>query len=145
MSTRTSRMSRISGRSRTLTTMAPIVAAVLAGGLLTAGQASAAPPVGTVSFSGKVTCKNAFPAPNNSVPTRVSLDSDEDDGSGPTNNPANRRATFGPISLDTPLDSQFNLSVEVTCKAPGKQPQTFNRTIALDNLTEGDTVPLNIK
>lgn len=145
MSTRTSRMSRTSSRSRTLTAMAPIVAAVLAGGLLTAGQASAAPPVGTVSFSGKVTCKNAFPAPNDSVPTRVSLDSDEDDGSGPTNNPANRRATFGPISLDAPLDSPFSLTADVTCKAPGKKAQTFNRTISLDNLTEGDTVALNIK
>ncbi|MFJ6485325.1 MULTISPECIES: hypothetical protein [unclassified Streptomyces] len=145
MSTRTSRMSRISSRSRTCATMAPIFAAVLAGSLLTAGQASAAPPVGTVSFSGKVTCKNAFPAPNNSVPTRVSLDSDEDDGSGPTNNPVNRRATFGPISLDTPLDAPFSLTAEVTCKAPGKQPQTFTRTISLDSLTEGDTVALNIK
>ncbi len=145
MFTRTSRMSRISGRSRTLTAMAPIVAAVLAGGLLTAGQASAAPPVGTVNFNGKVTCKNAFPAPNNSVPTRVSLDSDEDDGSGPTNNPVNRRASFGPISIDTPLDSPFDLSIEVTCKAPGKAAQTFTRTVKLDSLTEGDTVPLNIK
>ncbi|MEV6733764.1 MULTISPECIES: hypothetical protein [unclassified Streptomyces] len=125
--------------------MAPIVAAALVGGLLTAGQASAAPPVGTVSFSGKVTCKNAFPAPSNSVPTRVSLDSDEDDASGPTNNPTDRRATFGPISLDAPLDSQFSLAVDVTCKAPGKKAQTFSRTIPLDNLTEGDTVPLNIK
>ncbi|WP_328790256.1 MULTISPECIES: hypothetical protein [unclassified Streptomyces] len=145
MFTRTSRMSRTSGRSRALTAVAPIVAAVLAGGLLTAGQASAAPLVGTVNFSGKVTCKNAFPAPNNSVPTRVTLDSDEDDGSGPTNNPVNRRATFGPISLDAPLDSPFNLTADVTCKAPGKQPQTFSRTIAVDSVSEGDTVPLNIK
>ncbi|TVZ87511.1 hypothetical protein FB157_116165 [Streptomyces sp. BK340] len=136
---------RMSRRNRTLAAMAPIVTAVLAGGLLTASPASAAPPVGQVSFSGKVTCKSAFPAPNNSVPTRVSLDSGEDDAQGPTNNPADRRATFGPISLDAPLDSSFSLTVDVTCKAPGKKPQTFSRTISQDNLTEGDSVPLNIK
>ncbi|GHB41732.1 hypothetical protein GCM10010347_09310 [Streptomyces cirratus] len=136
---------RVFRRNRTLTAMAPMVTAVLAGGLLMAAPASAAPPVGTVSFSGKVTCKSAFPAPNNSVPTRVSLDSDEDDASGPTNNPTNRRATFGPISLDVPLDSKFSLTVDVTCKAPGKKAQQFTRTIAQDSLTEGDTVPLNIK
>jgi len=136
---------RISRRNRTLAAMAPIVTAVLAGALLTAPPASAAPPVGTVSFTGKVTCKNAFPAPNNSVPTRVSLDSGEDDALGPTNNPTNRRATFGPISLDAPLDSSFALTVDVTCKAPGKKAQTFTRTITEDNLTEGDTVSLNVK
>ncbi|MFD5326089.1 hypothetical protein [Streptomyces sp. NPDC127092] len=134
MSMRTSRISTAS-----------VLTAVLVGGLLAAGPASAAPPVGAVSFKGKVTCKNAFPAPNESVPTRVSLDSDEDDASGPTNNPVNRRATFGPITLDVPLDSPFSLTVEVTCKAPGKKAQTFERAIPLDSLTEGDEVPLNIR
>ncbi|MFK0151136.1 hypothetical protein ACIQVL_25825 [Streptomyces sp. NPDC090499] len=136
---------RMSRRNRTLAAITPIVTVVLTGGLLTAHPASAAPPVGTVSFNGKVTCKNAFPAPNNSVPTRVSLDSGEDDASGPTNNPTNRRATFGPISLDAPLDSSFALTVDVTCKAPGKRAQTFTRAITQDNLTEGDTAALNIK
>ncbi|MFF6775750.1 hypothetical protein ACFY8W_19575 [Streptomyces sp. NPDC012637] len=134
MSMRTSRIS-----------MASVLTAVLVGGLLAAGPASAAPPVGSVSFKGKVTCKTAFPTPNTSVPTRVSLDSGEDDASGRTNNPTDRRATYGPLTLDVPLDSPFSLTVEVTCKAPGKKAQTFERAVPYDNLTEGDEVSLNIK
>ncbi|MFF4350443.1 hypothetical protein [Streptomyces sp. NPDC001530] len=137
---------RMSRNSRTLAAMVPIVTAVMVGGLVTAGPASsAAPAVGTVSFSGKVTCKTQFPNPNTSVPKQVSLESDEDDASGPANSPANRRATFGPIDLDVPLDSTFDLTVTVTCKASGKQPQEFTRTIQQADLTEGDQVKLNIK
>jgi len=133
---------RMSRKSRTLAALAPIVTAVMVGGLVTASPASSAPEVGTVSFIGKVPCKNQFPN-STSVPTQVSLDSGEDDASSPTLNKVNRRATFGPVDLDVPLDAQFDLTVTVTCKAPGKAAKDFTRTISENNLTEEQKVKLN--
>ncbi|MET7650005.1 MULTISPECIES: hypothetical protein [unclassified Streptomyces] len=135
---------RKSSVSRTFATMTPLVAAVLIGGVLTAGPASAID-TGTVIYSGTVTCDKEFPAPSKSVPKTVKLDSDEDDATVNVHDLEGRRATYGPVGVQSPLDSKFDLKVTVSCKAPKKKAVTFTRTIPLTDLTENEEVTLNIK
>jgi hypothetical protein len=135
---------RMFRRHRNVAALAPIATAVMVAGLVTAAPASSAPDTGTVAYSGTVTCAKAFPN-SKSVPQKVFLDSDEDDTAGATKSVVNRRATYGPLSLEAPLDSQFTLTVTVTCKAPKVQSQTFTRNISQTDLVENEQVKLNIK
>jgi hypothetical protein len=135
---------RMSRRSRALATVTSMATAVLVGGLLTAAPASSATETGPVTYSGTVTCSKAFPN-TKSVPKSVTLDSDEDDVTGAAKSVEGRRAKYGPLELEVPLDSQFNLTVTVSCKEPRKKAQNFTRTIPQTDLTENEAVKLNIK
>ncbi|MDO0929433.1 hypothetical protein QQY24_29975 [Streptomyces sp. TG1A-8] len=131
-------------RFRALTAGIPLVTAALVGGVLTAGPASAVD-TGEVTYKGTVTCDKAFPAPNKSVPQRVALDSDEDDAAVKVTGVEGRRARYEITKLEVPLDSNFNLAVTVTCKPPRTQAQVFTKSLPQADLTENQTIRLNIK
>ncbi|MDG5808160.1 hypothetical protein P9869_37050 [Streptomyces ossamyceticus] len=135
---------RTSHGTRALTTAIPLVTAALVAGLVTAGPASAVD-TGPVTYKGTVTCAKRFPAPNTSTPTKVKLDSDEDDAEVGVTSVEGRRATYKIKDLEVPLDSKFDLEVTITCKAPKKAAQTVTWTIAQADLTENQTVTLNLK
>lgn len=135
---------RKSHGTRALTTAIPLVTAALVGGLVTAGPASAVD-TGPVTYKGTVTCDKKFPAPNTSAPTKVKLDSDEDDAEVGVTSVQGRRAKYKIEDLEVPLDSKFNLEVTITCKAPKKAAVTFTRTIPQADLTENQTVTLNLR
>ncbi|MFK0254097.1 hypothetical protein [Streptomyces sp. NPDC090445] len=144
MSTSVSRMSRMFRRSNSLVA----VAALAIGSLMVAGPARSAPAVemGTVSYTGKVSCEFRYPTPAKSVPVKVKLSS----GGGRTaedvvDNDGLRTADYGPVDLNAPLDSKFQLRVTVTCKAPGKAATTFNRQFGQNDLTDEQPVTLDIK
>jgi hypothetical protein len=139
MSTRTPR------KSHTLTAAAPILAAVLTGGLLTAHPAwSVEPRVGPVKYFGTVTCKQAFPH-SKFVPTRVRLDSGVDDVTVRTIQRVNRRARYGPVELDVPLHRKFHLTVQVTCKEHRKATKQFTRVFSQKNLVMNQVIRLDIR
>lgn len=135
---------RKSHGTRALTTAVPLVTAALVAGLVTAGPASAVD-TGPVTFKGTVTCDKKFPAPETSAPTKVKLDSDEDDAEVGVTSTQGRRAKYKIEDLEVPLDSKFNLEVTITCKPPKKAAVTFTRTMPQADLTENQTVTLNLK
>ncbi|MEW2045841.1 hypothetical protein [Streptomyces sp. NPDC005476] len=136
MSTRTFR------GSRTVATMIPIATAVLVGGLLTATPASAVD-TGEVTYKGTVNCGDAFPTAK-SVARHVTLSSSEDSADGATTLKPNKRPTYGPLTLEVPLDTSFKLTVTVECKAPKVKAKEFTQKIQQNDLTEDEAVTLNI-
>jgi hypothetical protein len=115
----------------------------------TAPQAAAVE-LGTVTYSGTVSCEAKYPAPDTSVPIKVVL------SNGPkkaprtvtdtVDNEGARTADYGPVDLVVPADSKFQLRIAVTCKAPGKAAKKpFNRQVAQTDLTDEQEVTLDIK
>ncbi|MFD9430601.1 hypothetical protein [Streptomyces sp. NPDC060002] len=131
---------------------AALAAASIGGSLLVVGTAPptvAAVELGTVTYSGTVSCDARYPAPATSVPVKVTLtngpkktprtasDTVENDGA--------RAGDYGPTDLVVPLDSKFQLRVTVSCKPAGQNVKTFNRQIEQTDLTDEQVITLDIK
>ncbi|MGW0770856.1 hypothetical protein [Streptomyces sp. NPDC002676] len=134
---------RISRRSRTLAA----VAVAATGGLLFAGPlpSAQAVDVGTVTYSGNVSCEGRYPAPNLSVPTKVTLSGGQGSISDGVDNNGARTAPYGPVDVKVPLDANFQLRVVVTCKVPGHQVNKFNRSITQSGLDDEQEITLNLQ
>lgn len=143
------RSSRMPARSRAFAILA---AGSIGGSLMVVGTAppAAAQELGTVTYSGTVSCEAQYPAPDKSLPIKVVL------SNGPKKAPRTatdkvehegaRTADYGPVDLLVPTDSKFQLRIAVTCKAPGKkEKKPFNRQVEQTDLTDEQDVTLDIK
>ncbi|GAA3298497.1 hypothetical protein GCM10020295_34180 [Streptomyces cinereospinus] len=137
-------MSRMSPRSRAFAVLA---AAAIGSPLLLAAPAQSVE-MGTVTYSGKVSCETRFPAPSKAVPTQVALSSGaaaDRKATDMVDNDGLRTADYGPVDIVVPLDSTFQLRVAVTCKAPGKKAGVFNRQVEQKALTDEDALKVDLK